>query len=205
MASSSVFLVMVSGQIESAEFPEFDDIYLRYNLSYGQDWLVTSGLEEGISQIAKKSQDDRQQMIWNFPIDVTFKSTNPHGWPQLIVHCYGADVFGQEVNRGYGVCHIPITPGKHKLRLPMFVPESSSLLQKFTSWFLSRRPEYVDPRVIAQGEGREVTRVRTQGFVTVMFNVVMKDMKKLGYDVLPSDVSHVNMPENVGVNTETVM
>lgn len=37
----------------------------------------------------------------------------------------------------------------------MFVPESSSLLQKLTSWFLGRRPEYVDPRVVAQGEGRE--------------------------------------------------
>ena len=37
----------------------------------------------------------------------------------------------------------------------MFVPESSSMLQKFTSWFLGRRPEYIDPRVVSQGEGRE--------------------------------------------------
>lgn len=37
----------------------------------------------------------------------------------------------------------------------MFVPESSSALQKFTAWFLGRRPEYIDPRVVAQGEGRE--------------------------------------------------
>jgi len=49
-----------------------------------------------------------------------------------------------------------------------------------------------------------VTRVRTQGFVTVSFNVITKDMKKLGYDVTPSDVSTVNVPENVGMNnTET--
>lgn len=46
-----------------------------------------------------------------------------------------------------------------------------------------------------------VTRVRSQGFVTVSFNVIMKDMKKLGYDVLPSDVSTVNVPENVGMTT----
>jgi B9 domain-containing protein 1 len=37
----------------------------------------------------------------------------------------------------------------------MFVPESSSTLQKLTSWFLGRRPEYIDPRVVSQGEGRE--------------------------------------------------
>ena len=47
-----------------------------------------------------------------------------------------------------------------------------------------------------------VTRVRTQGFVTVSFNIVMKDMKKLGYDILPSDVSTVSVPENVGMATE---
>lgn len=35
-----------------------------------------------------------------------------------------------------------------------------------------------------------VTRVKTQGTVNVTFNVVMKDMKKLGYDVVPSDVSN---------------
>lgn len=202
MASSSVFLVMVGGQIESAEFPEFDDIYCKYCFTYGQDWLITSGLEEGITQITKKSQDERQQFVWNFPLDVTFKSTNPFGWPQLVLHAYGPDVFGNDVVRGYAVCHIPITPGRHKRKLPMFVPESSSMLQQFTSWFLGRRPEYVDARVVSQGEGREVTRVRTQGFVTVSFNVVMKDMKKFGYDVHPSDVSTVNVPENVGMATE---
>ena len=37
----------------------------------------------------------------------------------------------------------------------MFVPESSSMVQKLASYFLGRRPEYVDPRVVSQGEGRE--------------------------------------------------
>lgn len=31
-----------------------------------------------------------------------------------------------------------------------------------------------------------VTRVRSQGFVTVSFHIMTKDMKKLGYDVGPS-------------------
>lgn len=37
----------------------------------------------------------------------------------------------------------------------MCVPESSSVLQKITSWLTGRRPEYIDPRILAQGEGRE--------------------------------------------------
>jgi len=32
--------------------------------------------------------------------------------PQLVVSVYGYDVFGNDVPRGYGVTHIPITPGR---------------------------------------------------------------------------------------------
>lgn len=190
MASpSSVFLLMASGQIETAEFPEFDDIYFRYSFTFGRDWVITSGLEEGITQTSKKSRDDRQLFVLNFPLEVTFKSTNPYGWPQLVLHAYGIDIFGNDVVRGYGVCHIPMVPGRHTRKLAMFVPESSSRFQKFLSWLLSRRPEYTNPTLVAQGEGREVTRVRSQGFTWVTFNVVMKDMKKMGYDVQPLDVA----------------
>uniref|UniRef100_A0A673VAQ4 B9 domain-containing protein 1 n=1 Tax=Suricata suricatta TaxID=37032 RepID=A0A673VAQ4_SURSU len=78
-AGPSVFLLMVNGQVESAQFPEYDDLYCKYCFVYGQDWAPTAGLEEGISQITSKSQDMRQALVWNFPIDVTFKSTNPYG------------------------------------------------------------------------------------------------------------------------------
>ncbi|XP_006246616.1 B9 domain-containing protein 1 isoform X2 [Rattus norvegicus] len=133
-ASPSVFLLMVNGQVESAQFPEYDDLYCKYCFVYGQDWAPTAGLEEGISQIASKSQDVRQALVWNFPIDVTFKSTNPYGWPQIVLSVYGPDVFGNDVVRGYGAVHVPFSPGR---------------------WFMGRRPEYTDPKVVAQGEGRE--------------------------------------------------
>ncbi|XP_038618931.1 B9 domain-containing protein 1 [Tachyglossus aculeatus] len=184
----SVFLLLVNGQVESAQFPEYDDLYCKYCFVYGHDWVPTSGLEEGISQITSKSQHQQQSLVWNFPVDITFKSTNPFGWPQIVISVYGPDVFGNDVVRGYGAVHIPFTPGRHKRTIPMFVPESTSKLQKLTSWFMGRRPEFTDPKVVAQGEGREVTRVRSQGFVTISLNVVTKDLKKLGYDTSPSDV-----------------
>ncbi|EDO44485.1 predicted protein [Nematostella vectensis] len=199
---SSVFLVMVSGQIESASFPEFDDLYCKFGFVYGQDWVVTSGWEEGISQVTKKSMDKRQIVVWNFPIDITFKSTSPFGWPQIVISCYGLDMFNRDVVRGYGAIHVPTTPGSHSREIPMFVPESSSKLQKLTSWLLGRRPEFVDPKVVAQGEGREVTRVRSQGRVKVTFNVVTRDMKKLGYDTEAASVAIPHIPTgNTGGNT----
>ncbi|XP_077019571.1 B9 domain-containing protein 1 isoform X2 [Tamandua tetradactyla] len=198
----------------SQRFPEYDDLYCKYCFVYGQDWAPTAGLEEGISQITSKSQDVRRVLVWNFPIDVTFKSTNPYGcplafphlltllWPsqgpQIVLSVYGPDVFGNDVVRGYGAVHVPFSPGRHKRTIPMFVPESTSKLQKFTSWFMGRRPEFTDPKVVAQGEGREVTRVRSQGFVTLLFNVVTKDLRKLGYDAGPADTAGALGPSPAG-------
>ncbi|XP_063270157.1 B9 domain-containing protein 1 isoform X1 [Prinia subflava] len=195
MAAPSVFLLAVSGEIESGEFPGFDDLYCKFSFVYGQDWVPTAGLEEGISQITSKSSVSPTTLVWNFPIDITFKSTNPFGWPQIVLSVYGPDFFGHDVVRGYGAVHVPFVPGsfwgsplcsRHKRTIAMFVPESTSRLQQLTSWFTGRRPEFTDPKVVAQGEGREVTRVRSQGFVTVSFNVMTKDLHKLGYDVPPA-------------------
>ncbi|TSK31315.1 B9 domain-containing protein 1 [Bagarius yarrelli] len=86
--------------------------------------------------------------------------------PQVVVSVYGPDTFGNDVVRGYGAVHVPFTPG---------------------NWLMGRRPEFTDPKVVAQGEGREVTRVRSQGFLTIQFNIVTKDMKKLGYDVTSTE------------------
>ncbi|KAM5216272.1 B9 domain-containing protein 1 isoform 8-T9 [Hipposideros larvatus] len=115
----------------------------------------------------------------------------PTPGPQIVLSVYGPDVFGNDVVRGYGAMHVPFSPGRHKRTIPMFVPESASMLQKFTSWFMGRRPEYTDPKAVAQGEGREVTRVCSQGFVTLLFNVVTKDMRKLGYNTGPLDTQDV--------------
>ncbi|XP_044900394.1 B9 domain-containing protein 1 isoform X1 [Felis catus] len=154
-------------------------------------WLWRSGLRG--SQLAIVSCAAARPEPSTPPVHIP-RGTSPRLGPQIVLSVYGPDVFGNDVVRGYGAVHLPFSPGRHKRTIPMFVPESTSKLQKFTSWFMGRRPEYTDPKVVAQGEGREVTRVRSQGFVTLLFNVVTKDMRKLGYDTGPSDTQGVSGP-----------
>jgi len=45
-----------------------------------------------------------------------------------------------------------------------------------------------------------VTRVRSQGYVTVTFNIITKDMKKLGYDCSPSDTVNSQSTEMAGLS-----
>lgn len=96
---------------------------------------------------------------------------------------YGFDFFGNDVVRGYGATHIPPIAGMHRKRVPMFVPQSSSLVHQITSWFTGRKPEFIDPKVVAQSEGREVIRVSSNGYLNVVFNVVLKDFQKYGFNV----------------------
>ena len=113
---TSFFLVSVTGQVEEGDFPDFDSLYCRLFWVVGQDWSVTAGQEEGVSQVSKKSLDASGRLVWNFPLNITFKSTSPHGWPQLVLAVYGPDILGNDVVRGYGAIHAPLAPGRHKAR-----------------------------------------------------------------------------------------
>lgn len=51
-------------------------------------------------------------LVWNYPLDVTYKTTNAYGWPQLVVSVYGLDSFGRDVIKGYGCVHLPTCAGR---------------------------------------------------------------------------------------------
>uniref|UniRef100_A0A915JL71 B9 domain-containing protein 1 n=1 Tax=Romanomermis culicivorax TaxID=13658 RepID=A0A915JL71_ROMCU len=185
------FIYLANGQIENAEFPHLQTLYLKYLFVTGADWSIISGIEEGITQVCRTNEvsNHKNNFVINFPFEIGFKSTNPFGWPQIVLCCYGSDFFGNDVIRGYGACHIPISAGSHKTRIPMFVPDSSSIVQRFLGWLLSRRPELINPSSIAKAENREAMHMKTQGFVDVVWNIVTKDTKKLAFDLNPKSLS----------------
>lgn len=94
--------------------------------------------------------------MWNFPLQSSWKSTNPYGWPRLVLSVYGPDELGNaDVAYGYGSTILPICAGHFTRTLAIYRPQSQSLLHKWTSWFTGRRPELIDPKTIALNEGRD--------------------------------------------------
>ena len=64
---------------------------MRYAFVYGPDWRVMQGLDAGFSQVAQKNgagAGGGPTIVWNFPVDCTFKATNPFGWPRLVIAVY---------------------------------------------------------------------------------------------------------------------
>ena len=52
---SSFFLVSITGQVEEGDFPDYDSLYCRLFWVCGQDWTVTAGQEEGVSQVSRSA------------------------------------------------------------------------------------------------------------------------------------------------------
>lgn len=191
---SSGFYVSVTGQINGCQMQGYDNLYCKYSFSKGHDWSVLAGVEHGVSQISRRAASGGggggfdsagEVFTWNYPIEVMFRSTNVHGWPQIVISVYGLTMFGGDVIRGYGCTHLPTTPGRHVKYVPLYVPLSSSLCQRLTAWITGNPPEFFDSKFIAQGKGREVTRVRSQGRVKITFQVTTKNMTEWGYQVQP--------------------
>lgn len=201
---------MVTGQIESASFPStINNLYCRYVISYGKDWQVTHGVASGLSQISQwkhipitsstSSSSYNQNnnnfysptIVWNFPIEIAFQSTNIYGWPRISIAIYGLDFLGRDVIRGYGSTIIPIpigttttTAGRGRYEdiiIETYRPISGSLCHRFMNWINGTLPEYYETVFTTQNEGRALTRVWGEGKVKIVLNVVVKDMKKFGF------------------------
>ncbi|RTG88971.1 B9 domain-containing protein 1 [Schistosoma bovis] len=114
------FLLSVTGQIEKADFPLHDYIWCKYCFATGQDWTKLTGLDEGMTQTSIKGVGCNDQNNFNFPIDISWKSTNPFGWPQIVLHAYGVDVFGKDVLRGYGAVHVPMKIGRYIIMINQY-------------------------------------------------------------------------------------
>ena len=178
------FLLNVQGMIEMGNFFEGDCINCKYDIEFGQDWEILNGLKTNQSQQACKTEGQEINFVWNMPFEVSLRSTNPSGWPQLVVSCYSPDFFGREVLKAYGVCYFPTTNGSHERTLSMFSPKSSSEIINMLGIFLGQKAEIINaPNVLSTGEGREVIRAQSEGSVGVKFNVHITNMECFGYNL----------------------
>lgn len=136
------FLVQCTGQIVSGDFGPVDYLYCRYTLHFGNDWTIAAGIDTGLSQTAcKNGVTSEEQIIWNFPIDVSFHSTNVFGWPRIAISVYGIDFLGRDVIRGYGSALVPMGAGQHTVLVDMFCPMATSYLNDVASWIMGNPPE----------------------------------------------------------------
>ena len=143
---------------------------------------MTMGLSQMARQGIVKSTEEEGRVVFNFPIEISFQSTNPFGWPRIALSIYGPDFLGRDVLRGYASVLVPINPGNHTRIVKTFRPVSGGRFQQLLNWLLGNNPEYYDSKMVTKGEGRSATRVVQDGMsVKVNFLVARKDVNSFGY------------------------
>ncbi|CAB3253897.1 unnamed protein product [Arctia plantaginis] len=181
------FLVSFSGQIEYVSFPGgvFDDqLCVHYEVVWGPDWSPMSGLTSGTSQMARSGVDP-ERVVFNFPLEIVFSSTNVSGWPQLLVTVRAQNTLSGDALRGYSLLLMPPTPGHLLTSAPLLRPRAATVLGEWLAWITGKYPELADPKMLASGKDNYLLRTESYGSVSATLNMISKDFRKLGYDNQP--------------------
>lgn len=178
--------IHLHGSIDIGNFNSVNDVYMKYSIVTGPDWLISSGSDVGITQISryKKDSTGARVFVWNQPISISYRSYNYFGWPQIVLSVYYFDTFGNDQILGYGCIHLPVssqTGANFKQSVQIYAPQSTSMLRQILSWIVGRKPELVDSNLFARPDCRSVLRMVHVGQVEVSFNLTTKDVSSNGY------------------------
>ncbi|XP_049557968.1 B9 domain-containing protein 1 isoform X6 [Orcinus orca] len=171
-AGPSVFLLMVNGQVESAQMgklaqKQWQNWNLKPGLMSELCWTCPSRLFLKYYEYIFPEYDD----LYCKYCFVYGQDWAPTAGRRSCLACMGRTCSGTTWSEATGRCTCPSHPDGTKRPSPCL---SQNLCLNCRSL--------------------PVTRVRSQGFVTLLFNVVTKDMRKLGYDTGPPDTQGVSGP-----------
>ncbi|CAO1437350.1 unnamed protein product [Diamesa serratosioi] len=190
MTTENFFYLNILGQIQSAHYPlgpQGSGIFCRYDVVVGNDWELVSGIKAGITQCANggvKFED----VVFNMPIECTFKSTNVYGWPQIVFSFYGTNRWGTEINLGYARIHVPcnvINERKSELqilRAPIVTPKATNIWASMINLITDRTPELRDPKILANGTKTKNLFTSSYGEILISLESIMKGTEKLAFD-----------------------
>ncbi|XP_030371422.1 B9 domain-containing protein 1 [Scaptodrosophila lebanonensis] len=190
--TASYFSLCIAGQIVSATFPLGPDtefVFCRYELVAGPDWLLCSGPQHGLTQMAtNKGGNFNDKIIFNMPIEATYKSTSPFGWPQLLVSVFGCNGHGRERLLGYARVHLPLfgsqcdQSSQPMLNAPILKPKCPNIIADLTSWMMRREPELRDAKVLLDTMKCKGLSMESYGTLELQLSTIMRGAQKLGYN-----------------------
>ena len=182
---SLFFRLFISWSIEYGNFVGEEPIKVNYEFVSGEKWAKEDGIIKGSTQYSCKGEGIYNYYSYGLNFEISYRSTDPFGWPQLVLNCFTVDSKGNQIVKGYGCVHVPTSTGRHKRKVHIFRPtENSNLFGKFFGYNSSnsddKNDDKTDPKVISSGQEREISRANCEGFVNVVFQVVFRDVDKFG-------------------------
>lgn len=213
---SKGFQVLVHGVVEGAECFEGNLLFARTQLFFGTDWsfLTSAPPEDGdadvvyptysnnaeiVTQVSDRTQSPFAYFSWAAPFEFALHSTNPHGWPQLVVTLHSVTSNGQAMDGdgkggthlgsgeaivAYGRCFVPMTSGYHTKRVSIMQLENATKKQQLFSMLTREKPVLRDLSYLCRGDDRVVLTARpVEGHVKLTLSVMITGMDGCGFEV----------------------
>ena len=162
---SLFFRLFISGSIEYGNFVGEEPIKVNYEFVSGEKWAKEDGIIKGSTQYSCKGEGIYNYYSYGLNFEISYRSTDPFGWPQLVLNCFTVDSNGNQIVKGYGCVHVPTSTGRHKRKVHIFRPtENSNLVGKFFGYNSKsddKNDDKTDPKVISSGQEREISRANT--------------------------------------------
>ncbi|XP_063242078.1 B9 domain-containing protein 2 [Bacillus rossius redtenbacheri] len=169
--------VHIIGQVVGASnFPQ-NCLFCKWGIHAGSNWKLISGTVEGQTQVDDPEYQDFA--FWSHPIDVHFATKGIQGWPRIHFQVYHQDRFGRSELYGYGVCHIPTSPGTHALDCVTWRPVGSPW-DRFRQFFLGGGPQLKSLDQLYSGPDRCRLHTETMGAVRLELGVVLRNFRRFG-------------------------
>lgn len=187
---SLFFRLYVSGTIEYGKFggDDGEPIKTKYEFVAGEKWEKEDGKVTDETQFSCTGEGLYNYYSYGHHFEISYRSIDPFGWPQLVLNCCSIDEDGNEVVKGYGCVHVPASTGRHVRKVHIFnVTDVSSFWDKFCGGRVTfcEEPEKSSkvnntPKVISSGQGRDISRAVCEGWINVIFQIGFRDMDKFG-------------------------
>lgn len=158
------FVVSIVGELRRV-YTSHKWIHASYSLACGENWKLLSGIESAQSQTAlTRPTEEGKVSTLSIPINASFvhDAKGPMGWPSILIELYGPDFLGRDMCFGYGAYRIPLEPGRHLLKVPIFqprLPGATAVISKLTGTV----PEYTNPLLLINTTSRAHTKTRSCG------------------------------------------
>lgn len=103
------------------------------------------------------------------------------GWPKLHIQVWHQDSFGRCELYGYGYCHIPSSPGHHRLQCATWRP-LGSWQEQLAQMFVGGGPQLRSPDLIYSGADRYRLHTVAMGVVEVELGIILRHFDRYGIE-----------------------
>lgn len=169
----------IIGQIVGGSgFPQ-TSLFCKWGVHTGGAWRLLSGLKEGQTQV--DIPQTGEMAYWSHPIDLHYATKGLQGWPKLHFQVWHQDSFGRCSLYGYGYCHVPSSPGHHRISCVTWRP-LGTWQEQLAQMFVGGGPQLRSPDLIYSGADRYRLNTEAMGTVELELGVILRHFDKYGVE-----------------------